>query len=171
MNMKKIEIKLLALVLGSLILSVSVFAQKTSIIKGTIGTEKDEDMIVVCVLGTAACMPLEVDDSGNIEFNGKTVSLKDLPVGTYIEIVMAESDNGIDQISNITSDINKTVFCFNKMDNEAKQKLISLLDHTNGVIKYKYFDSSSQIYIEYNHELVKYNNIKKTIVNAGYELE
>ncbi|MBU1367982.1 MAG: hypothetical protein KJ754_03790 [Bacteroidetes bacterium] len=169
--MKKIEIKLLVLVLSSVFLSVSVFAQKTSIIKGAIGTDKDEDMVVVCVLGTAACMPLEIDDSINIKFNGKTVSLKDLPVGAYIEIVMVESDNGIDQISNITSDINKTVFCFNKLDYEAKENLILLLDQTNGVNNYKYFDASSQMYIEYDHELVNYNNIKKTIVNAGYELE
>jgi len=168
---KKARSKLFALALSLVFLSGNAIAQKVSHVKGTIGKEKGENMIVICVFGTKACMPLTIDESMKTVLNGKMVSLKDLPTGTYIEAEFQETTAGRSKIKNIKTDINKTVICFIEMSKENEKKLNTLLKNTNGVSNYKFYDSSKQVYIEYNHELINYKNLEKTIVTAGFEVE
>jgi hypothetical protein len=116
-------------------------------------------------------MPLSIDESMKTDLNGKMVSLKDLSTGTYIEADLEEPTSGRSKIKNIKTDINKTVICFIVMSKEDEKKLNTLLKNTNGVKKYKFYDSSKQVYIEYNHELINYMNLEKTIIAAGFKVE
>lgn len=163
--------KLLVLIFNLVLITCSAIAQKVSHVKGTIGKEKGDNMIVVCVFGTKACMPLSIDESMKTDLNGKMVSLKDLSTGTYIEADLEEPTSGRSKIKNIKTDINKTVICFIVMSKEDEKKLNTLLKNTNGVKKYKFYDSSKQVYIEYNHELINYMNLEKTIIAAGFKVE
>nr|NQU90268.1 hypothetical protein [Bacteroidota bacterium] len=168
---KKTRSKLFALALSLIFLSGGAFSQKVSNAKGTIGKEKGEDMIVVCVFGTKACMPLAIDESMKTDLNGEMVSLIDLPAGLYIEVELEETVEGKSRIKKIKTDIDKTVICFTEMDEKEEVRLNTLLENTNGIRNYKFYDASLQVYIEYNHELINYEHLEKAIVDAGFKVE
>ena len=153
------------------IISISAVSQEMLKVKGTVGKEKDDDLFVVCVFGTAACLPLEVDHHIKTEFNGKAVSIKDLPVGLYIEADLEKTTTGQYTIKNMKTDKNKTVICFTEMNNSEEQQLNTLLDNTNGIISHKFFRSSLQVYIEYDPDLISYKTLEKTIADAGLKPE
>ncbi|NSW46510.1 MAG: hypothetical protein HPY79_11910 [Bacteroidales bacterium] len=64
----------------------NIYAQETEKIIGTVGGEKlGDDGIVICVLGTQACMPVQIDKNMTVKYNGEETKLTDLPFALYIE--------------------------------------------------------------------------------------
>ena len=169
--MKHIGNKIFMLTFLIVTITGNIVAQKVSKVKGTIGKEKSDQTIVVCVLGTKACMPLTTNENMKTDLNGKMVSLKELPVGIYIEADLEETNEGNSRIKKIKTDINKTVICFIEMNEEDKKKLGTLLKNTNGVNNYKFYNKSLQVYIEYNHEIINYTNLEGLIVKKGFHIE
>lgn len=165
------KIKLLILLVGILIMAGCDNGKNIKTIKGTIGKEKKENGLVVCVFGTNACMPLDVDESLKTDFNKKKTSVKDLPVGTYIEIELSETKSGKRKVKNVKADINKTVICFTEMSKEDLKKLNNLLANTAGIENNRFYDQSLQMYIEFNNDKISYDELEKSIANAGFHLE
>jgi hypothetical protein len=168
--MKNIINKIIITVFFTATFSSNISAQNVSKVKGTIGKEKSNDMIVICVLGTKACLPLVTNESMKTLLNGELTSLKDLPTGIYIEVDLKKTD-GKNLLKSISTDINKTVICFLEINEKIEQELISVLEKTSGVNNYTFYDSSSQVLIDYNHAIIDYKELKNTIIDAGFKIE
>jgi hypothetical protein len=158
---------LIAFVLS--IISMGASAQGVNKVTGTIGREKlDDNRIVVCVLGTAACMPVYIDETMTVKYNGKNTKLKELPCAIYLE---AKVDDRNNKISAINIDENKTAICFAENIKDDAVKLTKLLSQTKGVESYKLYYESNQVYIEYNHDIISYSKLEGKIKNEGFYLE
>jgi hypothetical protein len=160
-------LKYFHLLLIVFILSVSVYSQDFTEIKGTVGKEKHGNMISICVFGTKACMPVEIDTTMKVDVNGQNISVKDLPFGLYIEAKI----EGFNKLKSLKTDINKTVICFLELSPPDEIKLKEILDKNSGVINYKYYSNSMQVYIEFDHNKISYLNLEKLIVDRGFKLE
>jgi hypothetical protein len=70
-----------------IVLSIAnIYAQETEKVIGTVGGEKlGDDRIVICVLGTQACMPVQIDKTMTVIYNGEETKLTDLPFALYLE--------------------------------------------------------------------------------------
>lgn len=159
----------------SLLLAVSgtlIHAQKTEKIFGTIGNEKmGKDKIVICVYGTAACMPVNIDTTMTIKYQGKETKFTQLPFGLYLEAETTGEKSGIKSIKNIVIDENKTVMCLAKMKEGQNKKLNKLITNIQGVKRYKLNTNSNQVYIEFDSNIIAYKDLENKIKQAGYELE
>ncbi len=111
-----------------LIISLSIaniYAQETEKVVGTVGGEKlGDDGIVICVLGTQACMPVQIDKNMTVKYNGEETKLTDLPFALYIEAEL--NDNN--KITTIKIDERKTVICFVEHKEGDNEKLTTLLN-------------------------------------------
>lgn len=151
------------------IISLGSSAQGTNKVTGTIGREKlGDDRIVVCVLGTAACVPVNIDEAMTVKYNGKNTKLNELPCAIYLEAKIDESNN---EISAINIDEKKTAICFAEDIKDDVVKLTKLLSQTKGVETYKLYFDSNQVYIEFDHDIISYSTLEGKIKNAGFYLE
>jgi hypothetical protein len=170
--MKKIFSYIKIAVLISCLAVVNTYAQETSKVTGTIGDGKPgKDKIVICVFGTKACMPVKVDTSMTVKYQGKDTKLTDLPFGLYLEATIAADKASGKIIRNLSIDETKTVICFTDLKKEQETKLNDVLSKTKGVNSFKIHLESGQVYIEYNPKTIVYKTLENTIKKAGFELE
>jgi len=147
---------------------VSTYAQDTDKVVGTVGGEKlGEDGIVICVLGTQACMPVQIDKNMTVKYNRKETKLTDLPFALYLEVEL----NGNNKITTIQIDERKTVICFAEYKEGDNEKLMGLLNGIKGVEKFKLYRKSNQVLIEYNPKQIAYSELEAKVKNAGFKLE
>lgn len=169
--MKRIFNKIILLMFTVYFVSANIFAQETNKITGTIGNEKmGDDKIVICVYGTAACMPVNIDTNMTVKFQGKDTRLTQLPFGLYIEAELAQNTNG-NKIKNLVIDENKTVICFAELKEGHDKKLNELLINIKGVNDFELNTSSSQVFIEFNSAVITYKDLENNIKKSGFELE
>lgn len=159
----------------SLLLAVSgtlIHAQKTEKIIGTIGNEKmGKDKIVICVLGTKACMPVKIDTNMTVKYRNRDSRLTDLPFGLYLEAdVVNDKPNG-KTVKSISIDETKTVICFTELKKEQENKLTNVIRKIEGVSDFEIHSESGQVYIAYNPRMITYKDLESRIKQAGYELE
>jgi hypothetical protein len=145
----------------------NIYAQKTEKVIGTVGGEKlGDDGIVICVLGTQACMPVQIDKNMTVKYNGEETKLTDLPFALYLEAEL----NG-NKITTINIDERKTVICFAEHKEGDDEKLTVLLNGIKGLKKFKLYRNSNQVLIEYNPKQIAYSELEAKIKNAGFILE
>ena len=145
----------------------NIYAQETEKVIGTVGGEKlGDDGIVICVLGTQACMPVQIDKNMTVKYNGKETKLTDLPFALYLEAEL----NG-NKITTIKVDEKKTVICFAEHKKGDDEKLTVLLNGIKGVKKFKQYRNSNQVLIEYNPKQIAYRALEAKVKNAGFILE
>jgi hypothetical protein len=149
-----------------------VNAQDQDKIIGTIGNEiPGDDRIVICVYGSAACMPVNIDANMTVQFNGHETKLTQLPFGLYLEAWIERDTQGRNVVKDIKIDVDKTVICFTNLKEGQDIILDGLLTNINGIKSFKLNRKSKQVFIEYNHKMVAYHEIENKIKNAGFELE
>jgi hypothetical protein len=159
-------IKVTVLIIGLSI--ANIYAQETEKVIGTIGGEKlGDDGIVICVLGTQACMPVQIDKNMTVKYNGEETKLTDLPFALYIEAEL--NDNN--KITTIKIDERKTVICFVEQKEGDNEKLTTLLNGIKGVEDFKLYRKSNQVLIEYNPKQIAYSELEAKVKNAGFILE
>ena len=152
--------------------SANIFAQETDKVKGTIGNEKmGKDKIVICVLGTKACMPVKIDTSMTVKYQNEYTKLTDLPFGVYLEADIITNKSNGKIIRDIRINEKKTVICFTQLKKEQENKLSNLLRKIEGVSDYEIRTESEQVYIEYDPQIINYKNLENKIKEAGFELE
>ena len=156
----------------SSILIVSGCAHESNKIMGTIGNEKmGKDKIVICVLGTKACMPVKIDTSMTVKFQNKNTKLTDLPFSLYVEAdIISDKANG-KTVKTLRIDETKTVICFNELKKEQENRLSNVLRRIEGVNDFEIHLESGQVYIEYNPKTIAYKDLESAIRNAGFEIE
>ena len=159
-------IKVTVLIFGVSI--ANIYAQETEKIIGTVGGEKlGDDGIVICVLGTQACMPVQIDKNMTVKYNGEETKLTDLPFALYLEAEV----NGKNKITTIKVDEKKTAICFAEHKKGDEEKLAVMLNGIKGVKKFKLYRNSNQVLIEYNPKQIAYSELEAKIKNAGFILE
>ncbi len=169
--MDRIFNKIILLIFTVYFVNASIFAQETDKIKGTIGNEKmGNDKIVICVYGTAACMPVNIDTTMTVKYRNKETKLTELPFGLYLEAEIAKNKNG-NKVKNLVIDENKTVICLTELKAGQNKKLNELLTSIKGISKYELNENSNQIFIEFNHEVIAYKDLENRFKQAGLELE
>ncbi|MCK9219142.1 MAG: hypothetical protein M0P47_03715 [Bacteroidales bacterium] len=171
--MKKYQLKIIVVIfLVSLTGFSSVFSQNQEKITGTIGNEKmGNDRIVICVYGSAACLPVNVDTNMTVKFNNKKTKLSQLPFGLYLDARIIRDAQGKDIVKDITIDEDKTVICFTRLKEGQDKQLSEILSSIKGVKNFKLNKKSNQVYIEYDHKIIKYSDLEGQIKKAGFELE
>ena len=158
-------IKVTVLIIGLSI--ANIYAQGTEKVIGTVGGEKlGDDGIVICVLGTQACMPVQIDKTMTVKYNGKNTKLTDLPFALYLEAEL----NG-NKITTIKIDERKTVICFAEHKVGDDEKLAGLLNGIKGVENFKLYHQSNQVLIEYNPKQIAYSELEAKVKNSGFILE
>ncbi len=163
--------KIILLMFTVYFVSANIFAQETDKIKGTIGNEKmGKDKIVICVYGTAACMPVNIDTNMTVKFQGKETKLTELPFGLYLEAQIEKDKNG-NKVTNLLIDENKTVICFTELNEGQDTVLKKLLTNIKGVESFDLNTDSRQVFIEYNSKIINYKDLENKIKKAGFELE
>lgn len=170
--MKSIFNKIKVTVLISFLLIANSYTQETHKIKGTIGNEKmGEDKIVICVLGTKACMPVRIDTSMTVKYHDKATKLPNLPFGLYLEADIINNNPNGKTLKSISIDETKTVICFSELKKEQENKLKGVLRNIKGVNNFKIHSKSGQVYIEYTPKIIAYKDLENRIKEAGFELE
>ena len=158
-------IKVTVLIFGLSI--ANIYAQETEKVIGTVGGEKlGDDGIVICVLGTQACMPVQIDKNMTVKYNGKETKLTDLPFALFLEAEL----NG-NKITTLKIDERKTVICFAEHKDGDDEKLTALLKGITGVKSFKLYRKSNQVLIEYNPKQIAYSELEAKVKNAGFILE
>lgn len=170
--MKKIFNKFIAIVFTAYLVGTNIYAQETSKVKGTIGNEKmGNDKIVICVYGTAACMPVKIDTNMTVNYQGKETKLTELPFGLYLEAdIVADKTKG-KMVRDISVDETKTIICFTELQKNQEIKLSELLRKIKGVKIFDIHTESSQVYIEYDPQIITYKDLENNIKKSGFELE
>ncbi len=171
--MKKYHLtKIIGIFLFSLLNISIAYAQKQERVVGTIGNEKlGNGRIVICVYGSAACMPVNVDTNMTVIFNGHAAKLTQLPFGLYLDARIVRDTQGRDIIKDITINENKTVICFSSLREGQVKQLDEILSQIKGVKYFKLNRKSNQVYIEFDHKIVTYLELEGKIKKAGFELE
>lgn len=170
--MKSIFNKIKVIALVSFLLIANGYAQETHKVKGTIGNEKmGKDKIVICVLGTKACMPVNVDTSMTVKYQNKDTKLTDLPFGLYLEADIIDNKPNGKTLKSISIDETKTVICFTELKKEQENKLSDLLRKIKGVSDFEIHTETSQVYIAYDPKIVAYKDLENAIKKEGFELE
>lgn len=155
-----------------LIATTSIMAQQNVTVTGTIGKEKAQgDRIVVCVLGTQACMPVRVDTTQRINVGGSLRRLNELPMGLYVEAKIKRTLEGLSTIEALMVDDNKTVLCFDSLSAGESVRLRQLLLSTEGVKEVEVVNSSRQALIEFDSRRLPYQSLEIMVNNAGFALE
>lgn len=156
----------------SSLLIANVYTQETHKIKGTIGNEKmGKDKIVICVLGTKACMPVKIDTSMTVKYQNKDTKLTDLPFGLYVEADIKDNKAGGEIVKDISIVETKTVICFTELKKEQENKLSDVLRRTKGINDFEIHLESGQVYIDYTPKTIAYKDLESAIKKAGFELE
>lgn len=170
--MKIIFNKIKVIVLVSFLLIANSYAQDTDKIVGTIGNEKmGNDKIVICVFGTAACMPVNIDTAMTVKFQNKETKLTELPFGLYLEAEVGKDTQGRSAVKNILIDENKTVLCFKELGKNKENKLSEALQKIAGVKSFNIKRESNQVYIEFDSKTIAYKDLEKRISKEGFQLE
>ncbi len=170
--MKSIFNKIKATALVSFLLLANGYAQETHKIKGTIGNEKmGKDKIVICVLGTKACMPVNIDTNMTVKYQDKDTKLTDLPFGLYLEADITDDMPNGKTVKSVSVDETKTVICFTELKKEQENKLSDALRKTKGVNDFEIHLESGQVYIEYTPQIIAYKDLESAIKKEGFELE
>ena len=170
--MKSIFNKIKVIVFISSLLIANSYAQETHKVKGTIGNEKmGKDKIVICVLGTKACMPVKIDTSMTVKYQNKDTKLPDLPFGLYLEADITDDKPNGKTVESVSIDETKTVICFTELKKEQENKLSDVLRKTKGVNDFEIHSESGQVYIAYNPKTIAYKDLENRIKEAGFELE
>lgn len=163
---------ILTLALISTIASYNSFAEKTEKVSGTIGKEKmGSDKIVICVYGTAACMPVNIDTKMTVVYKGKQTKLTDLPFGLYLEADIISDKNNERIIKKLIIDETKTVICFTELDKKQQSKLSKLLKKIKGVKDFKINSDSKQVYVKFEPQIITYQDLENNLKKAGFNLE
>lgn len=170
--MKNIISQIKVAILISIFLIENGCVQKSESVKGTIGSRKpDKGVLVICVLGTKACMPVNIDTSMTVKYQNKDTRLTELPFGLYLEAdIIKDTTNG-KILKDITIDETKTVICFTELKKEQENKLSSVLRNTKGINDFEIHSESGQVYIKYTSQIIAYKELESAIKNAGFELE
>ncbi len=170
--MKNIFNKIKVIVLILFLLIANSYAQETHKIKGTIGDGKlGKDKIVICMLGTKACMPVNIDTSMTVKYQNKDTKLTELPFGLYVEADIKDNKAGGEIVKNISIVETKTVICFTELKKEQENKLRDVLRKTKGVNDFEIHLESGQVYIEYTPQTIAYKDLESAIKKEGFELE
>ncbi len=170
--MKSIFNKMKVIVLILFLLLENGCAQETNNIKGTIGNEKTgKDKIVICVLGTKACMPVKIDTSMTVKYQNKDTKLTDLPFGLYLEAGIIDDKPKGKTVKSISIDETKTAICFTKLKKEQESKLSNVLRKIKGVSDFEIHMETSQVYIAYDPKIIAYKDLESAIKKEGFELE
>lgn len=163
---------ILTLALITIISAQNLIAEKTENVTGTIGKEKmGSDKIVICVYGTAACMPVNIDTKMTVVYKGKQTKLTDLPFGLYLEADIAKGKNNESIIRKLIIDETKTVICFTELDKKQQSKLSKLLKKKKGVKDFKINTDSKQVYIKFEPKIITYQDLENNLKKAGFNLE
>lgn len=170
--MKNIFNKIKVIVLILFLLIANSYAQETHKIKGTIGDGKlGKDKIVICMLGTKACMPVNIDTSMTVKYQNKDTKLTELPFGLYVEADIKDNKAGGEIVKNISIVETKTVICFTELKKEQENKLSDVLRRTKGINDFEIHLESGQVYIDYTPQTIAYKDLESAIKKAGFELE
>jgi hypothetical protein len=141
-------------------------------ITGTVGKEHMVGkQLVICELGTQACMFLDIDPDLQIKVDGKTYEPQELQVGWYIQAEVEIKHNLAQVITRLTVDTNKTIICFSSLNEQQTKTLQNILQKTNGIKLVKTYLESKQLYIEYNPKTISYPEIENRIVREGFNIE
>ena len=147
-------------------------AHGTNKIMGTIGKEKmGKDKIVICVLGTKACMPVNIDTSMTVKYQNKDTKLTDLPFGLYLEADIIDDKPNGKTVKSISVDETKTAICLTKLKKEQESKLSNVLRKIKGVSDFEIHMETSQVYIAYDPRTIAYKDLESAIKKEGFELE
>jgi hypothetical protein len=170
--MKAMKKSILLVQILGLTLTTSIMAQQNVTVTGTVGKEKAQgDRIVVCVLGTQACMPVRVDTTQLINVAGSLRKLNELPTGLYVEARIKETSKGLSTIEALKVNENKTVLCFDSLSSAESVRLRQLLLSTEGVKRVESVDSSRQAVIEIDSRKLSYQSLENIVSRAGFALE
>lgn len=162
---------LITVIIAMFMIAVS-YAQTSEKVIGTIGKEKmGSDAIVICVYGTAACMPVKIDSNMTVVYQGKQTKLTGLPFGLYLEANIVSEKNKERIIKSLTIDETKTVICFTELSKKQQTKLKNLLQKIKGVKEFKINPKSKQVYIKFKPKLIAYSDLENKIKNSGFNLE
>ena len=157
---------------AALLLISSLVAAKNEIITGTVGKEHMVgDKLVICELGTQACMFLDVDPNLQIKIDGKEYKPRDLQVGWYVQATVEYKKDSQGVIKRLMVDPRKTVICFTELNDKQNDNLQKQLKKVKGIQKVEMYLKSKQAYIEYDPQIISYQKIEKIIVDAGYKIE
>jgi len=161
----------LILILVFLLTSL-IYAQNKNTIIGTVGKEHMVgNKLVICELGTQACMFFDLAPQLKIKVNNRYLQPQQLQVGWYVEVDTAKTDNGNYIIRNIKVDPTQTIFCFSELDEKQMKPLQSLLTTIKGIDSVKVFLQSKQVFVKYNPREVNYRQIESNLKQAGYKIE
>lgn len=164
--------KIKVIVFVSTLVIAHIYAQETEKVIGTMGNEKmGEDKIVICVLGTKACMPVKIDTSMTVKYQNKDRKLTELPFGLYLEAEIVRDSHNEKTVRKISIDETKTVICFSELNKKQELKLSKLLKKIKGVKVFNTNSESSQVYIEYDPLIIVYKGLEEKIKKAGFEIE
>lgn len=163
---------ILAVQSAGFILTMSIMAQQNMFIKGTIGKEKAHgDEVVICVLGTQACMPVHIDTTQRMNVAGSVKKLNELPTGLYVEARINKTPQGLNTIAALRVDENRTVLCFDSLSSGESARLRRLLLSTEGVKKLEAVNSSRQALVDFDSKTITYQNLESLVSKAGFALE
>lgn len=170
--MKSIFNKIKVIVIIAFLLIANGYAQETNKVKGTIGKEKmGNDKIIICVLGTKACMPVKIDTNMTVRYQNKDTKLTELPFGLYLEAdIITDQTNG-KIVKDISINETKTVICFTELKKEQENKLRDVLRKTKGVNNFEIHLELGQVYIDYAPQTIAYKDLESAIKKEGFELE
>jgi hypothetical protein len=147
-------------------------AQDVSKITGTVGKEKMiDDKLVICELGSKACMFMQVDPNLVVDVNGKKLKPEELEIGWYLEAEVEENENGERIIKALNVEPDKTVICFSSLNEKEGKEVKQMLLNKNGIKLVNLHLNSQQVYIEYDPQVISYLAIEKTITDDGHEIE
>jgi copper chaperone CopZ len=168
--MKNIIMKALNILL--IIVVANVMGQTNKLITGTVGKEHMVGKkLVICELGTQACMFVDVDPTLEISINGKKYKPQELQVGWYLlaEVSLGKGEDRV--IRRLDVNPNKTIICFTELDEYQSSALENRLQKINGIKQVKTYIKSRQVYIEYDQKTITYPEIENYITDLGYKIE
>jgi len=155
-----------------LLFTSTIYAQNEKTIIGTIGKENMMgNKLVICELGTQACMFFDISPQLKVKINNRFLRPQQLMVGWYVEVNTAKPDDGKVIIRNIKVDTTQTIFCFSELSEKQSKQLKSFLTKINGVDSVKIFLESKQAFVKYNPRQLKYQQLEHNLKKAGYKIE
>ena len=168
---EKEEDRLLALAIVVAFFTENNASQEVSLVKGTICNNNIQNMIVVNVFGTGEQIDIAKVKNMRTNLNDNMVYLNELPAGTYVEAEFEESADGIFELTRINTDNNKTVINFNEINKTDIQSVSKTLKNIKGVNNFMFSNSTLQLYIEFDNEIINYKNLLKIIDRVGNKIE
>jgi hypothetical protein len=168
---EKEDDRLLALAIAVALVTENNTAQEVSLVKGTICNNKIQNMIVVNVFGTGEQIALAKVKNMKTNLNDNMMNLNELPAGTYVEAEFEESADGIFELTRINTDNNKTVINFKEINKTDIKRVSRILKNIKGVNNFMFSNSTLQLYIEFDNDIINYKNLLKIIYRVGNKIE